>query len=105
MTATIYARAKGLFSMIDTEETCYQVEKAHDGKGIRKIISAMKEAYKIECRFDLENGDSYYVRRDADDIHNGTYTVQYREAGYGYSWDEKKMDGKNLTKHLENLEK
>lgn len=104
MTATIYYRVKGMFSMVDVEETYFGIEMARDGKGIRKIINAMKKPYEISCRFDsAETCESYYVERGDDDIENGTYRVRCSDAYRNYT--DRKMDAKNLIKMLENLEK
>ena len=104
MTATIFYSVKGMFSTVDVEETYYGIETARDGKGIRKIINAMKEPYKVSCRFDCVNKcESYYVERGDDDIENGTYRVRFSDAYRNYT--DRKMDAKNLIKMLENLEK
>ena len=103
MTATIFYRVKGMFSHVDVEETVYHVETLRDGKGINKIVNAMKFPYEIECRFDCENRDVYYVERSAEDIDNGIYTVRKRCVGFGNDWEEKKMDGKTVIKMLKGV--
>lgn len=105
MTATIFYRVKGMFSSVDVEETVYRIETARDGKGIRKIINSMKEPCGIECRFDCENGDSYYVNRNGEDVSNGVYYVRHSYGAYSLScvrsYEESKMSAKNLINMLE----
>ena len=101
MTATIFYRVKGMFSGVDVEETVYGIETARDGKGIRKIINAMKEPYRVSCRFDSckSVGESFYVERGEDDIENGTYRVRCSDSYRNYT--DRVMDAKNLIKLLE----
>ena len=97
----LFYRTKGVLrkTFIETEE---EVITYSDENVIPDLLKLFKEPYKYESRIDFKinnNDESYFIRRNCDDIKNGVFDVTFSPMWNCHNSPEK-MNSKALKKIL-----